>query len=493
MALFTFISLVSSSQVVTENRELQKLPPQLSHNLDKQEKMLPLKMKKVPIYSNNFECNSSHQKLLMATESIYRFSNSYNDKPGLIHDLINKYWQQTIFLSVSNPVSKEYINQITKQDSLLTKQLRKKLLIAFSNALLDGRIDSSTLIQPNSVASLPLTCVKYQWKKGFNLVPSLNLLKNLKISDHAHFPNKTQQKLIQKFKNNNIPLFVVTNCFKQIIISEPSNKILNQRNLKNNLLHWYTDRVLQAQKNQGLYESWFFVNPQDADEYKNYIVSQYNRSSKQHKLTTTSSNLDFYYRLNRDAPAKMEFRLFPDLQEVGKLLKDYKNTKNIFFDKRQNYGKSYFQGQPLYFIEPVIGSKKNKKEKFSIDYFYNIPSDTSLTKYTAVFFSKDSALQGWKYFRKQMKEYNLPLQPNLRVYNLEDFLKDLEVSKDKDSNILFVPSLESYKHIEQQHIKTKGKTNLVMLRECTTTSISTSQLWLKRIILSLTSRQPPTW
>ena len=491
MALFTFISLVSSPQVVTENRELQKLPPQLSHNLDRQEKMLSLKMKKVSIYSNNLKCNSSHQKLFMAAESIYRFSNSYNGKPGLINDLINKYWQQTIFLSVSNPVSKEYINQITKQDSLLIKQLKKKLLIAFSNALLDGRIDSNTLIQSNSTASLPLTCIKYQWKKGFNLAPSLNLLKTFNISDNRHFPTRTQQKLIQKFKNNNIPLFVVTNCFKQIIISEPSNKILNQRNLKNNLLHWYTDRVLQSQKKQGLYESWFFVNPKDADEYKNYIISQYNRSSKQHKLATTSSNLDFYYRLNRDAPVKMEFRLFPDLQEVGNLLQNYKNTKNIFFDKRQNYGKSYFQGQPLYFIEPVIGSKRSTKEKVMIDYYYNIPSDTSLKKYTAVFLSRDTALQGWKYFREHMKEYNLPLKPNLRVYNLEDFLKDLEVSK--ESNILFVPSLESYKHIEQQHIKTKGKTNLVMLREYTTSSISTSQLWFKRIILSLTSRQPPAW
>lgn len=490
MALFNFISLVSSPYVVTENRKLQKLPPQLSHNLYRQEKILSLKMKKAPIYSNQLKSDNSHQKLLIAAESIYRFSNSYSS-PGLIHNLINKYWQQTIFLSVSNSVSKEYINQVTKQDSLLIKQLKKKLLITFSNALLDGHIDSNTVVQLKSTTSLPLNCVKYQWKKGFNLTSPLNLLKNFKIGKHLYFPTKAQQKLIQELRNNNIPLFVVTNCFRQIIVSEPSNKILNQRNLKNNLLHWYTDRVLQSQQNQGLYESWFFVNPKDADEYKNHIVSQYSRSSKQHKLTITSSNLDFYYRLNRDAPAKIEFRLFPDLQEVGKLLKDYKKMKNIFFDKRQNYGKSYFQGQPLYFIEPVVGYNKNKKEKVIIDYYYNIPNDISLTKYTAVFLSQNSALKGWKYFREQMKEYKLPVEPNLRVYNLEDFFKDLEVTKDK--NILFVPGLDSYKHMEKQYMDNKDKMKLVSTSEYTKSSTSTIQLWFRRIILSLTSRQPPIW
>lgn len=491
MALFNFISLVSFPQVVTENRELQKLPPQLTHNLYRQEKILRPKMKKVSIYSNNLKSNNSHQKLLIAAESIYRFSNSYNGNPGLINDLINKYWQQTIFLSVPSPVSKDYINQITKQDGLLIKQLKKKLLITFSNALLDGRIDSNTIVQPNSRTNGSLDCVKYQWRKGFNLTSPLNLLKTFRIGNNLYFPTKTQEKLIQKLKNNNIPLFVVTNCFRQIIVSEPSNKILNQRNLKNNLLHWYTDRVLQGQPNQGLYESWFFVNPKDADEYKNHMVAQYNRSSKQHKLAITSSNLDFYYRLNRDAPAKMEFRLFPDLQEVGKLLKQYKKTRNIIFDKRQHYGQSYFQGQPLYFIEPIVSNKKNKQEKIIVDYYYNIPNDLSLKKYTAVFLTRDSALKGWKYFREQMKEYKLPVEPKLRVYNLEDFLKDLEVTK--DINILFIPGLDSYKQIEQQHLETKGKTKLASTREYTTSSISTGQLWLRRIILSLTSRQPPIW
>lgn len=486
MALFNFISLVSSTQIVTENRELQQLPTQLVHPFHRQEKILSSKMKKFPIYSNN-----SHRKLLIATESIYRFSNSYNGNPTLINDLINKYWQQTIFLSASSPVSKEYINQIIKQDSLLIKQLKKKLLITFSNALLDGRIESNTLVQPSFTTSLPFDCIKYQWKKSFNLMFSFNLLKALKIGKNTYFPTKTQQKLIQKLKNNNIPLFVVTNYFRQIIISEPSNRILNQRNLKNNLLHWYTDQILQVQPNQGLYESWFFVNPKDADEYKNYIISRYSRSSKQHKLSVTSSQLDFYYRLNRDTPAKMEFRLFPDLQEVGKLLKEYKKTKNMVFDKRQNYGTSYFQGQPLYFIEPVLSTKKNNKEKLLINYSYNIPNDISLKKYTAAFLTKDSALKGWKYFREQMKEYNLPVEPKLRVYNLEDFLKDLELTK--ASNILFIPGLDSYKQIEQQHLDTKSKTQLVLTRDYTTSSISTSQLWFKRLILSLTSRQPPIW
>ena len=100
-------------------------------------------------------------------------------------------------------------------------------------------------------------------------------------------------------------------------------------------------------------------------------------------------------------------------------------------------------------------------------------------------------MKGWEYFRESMQDYKLPVQPKLRVYNLEDFLKDLEVNKDND--ILFIPGLESYKHIEQQYLQTKGQTSLVLARDYTHSFFSTSQLWFRRIVLSLTSRQPPTW
>nr|YP_010988344.1 hypothetical protein UYM82_pgp035 [Rhodochorton tenue]WOK79540.1 hypothetical protein [Rhodochorton tenue] len=493
MALFNFTPLVSSSQVFIENRQYQQLElaPQASSNLDVTSKVLYLK--NILKDSNDVNSNNSPRKLLLAAESTYRFSKSHTGNPRLINELLNKYWQQTIFLSLSNPVSKEYLNQLTKQESLIAKHMKQKLLIAFSKALLHGNIDSDTIVEQQNAGNQPFPYIKYRWQKGFNLELPKNVSRIFQNSTDPYFPNRIQNDLVQQLKKNNIPLFAVTNCFKQLIVLEPSSKVLNKKGLKNNLLQWYSDRLLPSKKYQSLYESWFFVNPQDANEYKEHIIAQYTRSSKQHKLSITSSGIDFYYRLNRNAPSRMEFRLFPDLKEVSRLIGEGRHKQNLIFDKRQNHGRSYFQGQPIYFIEPVTCSKKHRLEKITLDYSYNIPGDTSGEKYNAIFFNKATALQGWKNFCEQMKEYNLPSKPILRVYNLEDFLKDMEANDYSASrNFLFVPGSESYQNIEQKYLVDRP-TNVKVINKYAFPYVSTAKLWFQRMIWSLTSRQPPSW
>ncbi len=492
MALFNFISIVSTEKVYINNQMPNIVVSPNYDHVDLQDRCLYPKMQTILSIKNSQKSSYSNQQLLIAAESIYRFSKSYKYTPRLFRSLINKYWQQTIFLSISNPLSKEYISQINKQGLSSNMHLKKKLLITFSNALMHGGIDSNIKYTPNSISALPFTYIKYTWKKGLNIELLNKVLFTLTKSDHKYFPSNKQKDLIRKLKNNNIPLFVITNCFGQLIIAEPSGKILSPRSLPNSIFQWYLDRLPNLQYNQGIYESWFFVNPNDANEYRHYISSMYNRSSLIHNLSTTTSSIDFYYRLNRNTLSRMEFRLFPDLQEVGRLVKDSQFRKNIIFDKRQDYGKSYFQGQPIYFIEPIMCTKNNSLEKSLVNYYYNLEHNVNQKKYNVVFLSKETALKGWQYFRQQMQEYKLPVKPVLRVYNLEDFLKDMENSPQTE-DILVIPSLESYEYIKKQYIYQEEKTSLNMLIRNMNFYKSMAQLWCHRIILSLTSRQPPSW
>jgi hypothetical protein len=491
MALFNCLSLVLSLQVFIENRQHQQPATRAATGPSTRTYLSSLKLLNG---RNRILPYQSQRKLVLAAESIYRFSKSQRENPGLINNLMHKYWEHIIFLSVSNPVSHTYIEQLTKQESLISKQRKRKLLIAFSKALLNGHIDANTIISQDYADKPYPSYIKYKWRKGVNLEFLKNINGIFKSSRKLHRITPIQHNLLQQLKNNQMPLFVVTNCFKQLVISEPTSPGIQKRSLNDNLSQWYYSNFFPNRNSYVRYESWFFVNPRDANEYKEHIINQYSRSAKQHRLITISSGIDFFYFLNRDKSAKVEFRLFPDLAEVGKLITDNQHRQNLVFDKKQNYGRSYFQGQPIYFIEPVICSIKNSFEKASLNYYYSIPGKTNNEKYNAIFLNKDTALRAWQHFRQEMGEYDLPSKPVLRVYNLEDFLKDTESNNQiSNRNFLLIPGHESYYSMQKKYLDIAGQSAVRTIHEYLFPYVFTSKLWLQRAIWSLTSRQPPSW
>ena len=150
--------------------------------------------------------------------------------------------------------------------------------------------------------------------------------------------------------------------------------------------------------------------------------------------------------MNRTAPPRTEFRLFPDLEEVANLLTKKTYRRNLIFDKKQNHGRFHFQGQPIYIIEPVTSNIRNSSKTEVVNYYYQLPKSKNTIKYQAIFFNKDIALQAWQAFCQANPKYKLPSQPVLRVYNLEDFLKDQEQQKPDD--FLLMPTIAvSYTHL----------------------------------------------
>jgi hypothetical protein len=200
--------------------------------------------------------------------------------------------------------------------------------------------------------------------------------------------------------------------------------------------------------------------------------------------------------LNRQSTSNVHFRLLPDLLEVSKLVKMRSYRKDLIFHPKQKYGKSHFQGQPIYLIKSIDNLAHKKNHTKPVNYFYHLPNDPLNKKYNLIFFNKDVALVAWANFRKQMPLMKLPHKPILMVYNLEDFLKDYEHDLDLQTHLhykqfLLVPSKEAYKEISknsEDFIKQKGLQRLY--NRCYPYLLKCA-IWSKRAIWSLTSRQPP--
>jgi len=400
---------------------------------------------------------------------------------------INKYWQETIFLSISNSLSDNYTNKLKSDGLAVYKNQYKKFLLDFNKALANGRIELSEF---TITINQDLPGIKYIWKKGFNFSYPRSLSSILCNKRSPNFPNKVQSFLVKKLKNNEFPIFSVVNRFNQIIISEPSDELIRNKNFVNTIYQWYYHNFLWKKDHIPVYEGLFFINPQDACEYMNYIETQSMCFSKQKDLNIFIGSLDFYYRTVRTSPPKVQFRLIPDLRELGELIYKYKYKENINFHNQQRYGRDYFQGQPIYFIQSVLAKNKQTKQIDLIKYSYNIKTGQLVQPYEAIFMNYETALIAWKKFREQLSYYNLPDTPRVIVYNLEDFLKTCEKNNQIEKrNIVFVPAQETYHFIKQE----KNKKSRLAIPQIIASKILYIKVLTTRIIWSLTSRQPVYW
>lgn len=434
---------------------------------------------------------NSHSHQLNLEDKINGLADQPLISPSFFTRFINRYWQETIFISKSNILSEKYINQLKSDGIIFYGDQYKKFLFDFSKALIKGRI-ITYLNEPqnfNSVSNSK-SDVKYIWRKGFNFLSSgkrsLNLINNYR----NRYLSKSQINLIKRLKCNKLPIFTVTNNLNQMVIAEPSDELVYNSSFVDLFYQWCYSKLLLENDTRPTYEGLFFVNLKDALEYKQYIKHKYinyNLYSNQESLNVTPSSLDFYYKLSHTFHSRLKFYLVPDLEELGSLIYNYQYYKNIVFHKKQKYGKYYFQGQPIYIIQPIYCRNKNTKVTDLVEYLYSINKNNSQEKYTAVFMNYKVALVAWEKFLDKHKQYSLPNKPRILVYNLEDFLNmQKESVYSNRMSFLFVPNSESYKLIkltqQEQH------------SNITVDKIVGQWLYMKvmikRFIWSLTSRQP---
>nr|UAD87778.1 hypothetical protein [Gracilaria textorii] len=404
-----------------------------------------------------------------------------------VRKLINKYWQEKIFLSVSSAYSEKYINQLKLEGILIYKNEQKKFLLDFSRALLSGRIE--TCLNFGEVNSSNNQYISYIWKKGFNFPLPKKWIVSLFDQDSLSL-NNNELIFVNHLQNQPLPLFTITNNLNQIVLADSSEKNIGNLNLMDTIYKWYCGKFITDYKELPLYYGLFFVHPTDAVEYANYIKSKHHTSNKTNQLTLFSSNLSTYYKLNRINVKNLQFRLIPDLEEISRLLYKYKYYRNLKFHKYQKYSKSFFQGQPIYMIEPFFAYNRKTNKMQLLNYYYRPNIDDNTIEYKAIFTNYTTVLRAWRQFRRTKTDYKIPSQPKVFVYNLEDFIRTHEYNNEiKTINILFMPSQKSYDFIKHyRFVKNKNKIQRIFSNKFLDFKILS-----QRIIWSLTSRQPIYW
>jgi len=410
--------------------------------------------------------------------------------------IFNQYWQETIFVSIPNQSSENYINKLKNNGlSIYKANDYKNFLSNFSKALMKGQIKVDLINQSNnntnkkSLSSLRNNniYIKYVWKKGINWYLSLFFSKYNNIKSQLINQNK-----INTIRQTSLPIFTLTNNSNQIIMSESPDQILLNKNILQLFNNLYNKLIVKNINLKTLYTGLFFINPEDAYEYQEYILSKYKISSRDSNIKFFIGQFNLYLRLIKLSINNSDFRLVPDLQEVSELIYNYQYYKNIKIDKDQLYGRNYFQGQPIYIIKPIIVKNKYTGRKHYINYTYNLQTSNKLVKYKAIFFNYQTAMMAWNKFKEDNGQYQFPKLPSIYVSNLEKFLQKSHSDQKQEQSYIFIPSIKTYKFIKSFKEKEKIERKNIWKYNFVSRNLYLKGLF-KRVVWSLTSRQPTNW
>nr|ARW60572.1 hypothetical protein [Polysiphonia sp.] len=483
MILFNLILVYKLVQNYSENRQLCQW--------DLRREYLDVKSE----YLNKNSSLNNANKILLSKNQILNdkvYSNLFiseidNNKfinRDLWRKLINKYIQETLFLSSSNTLSTSYVSKLRASGiSVYKGNEYKNFLYRFNKDLVNGKINvtiNNLDYLSTSISTIQKNIyLKYKWSKFLNF-------KNLFSFMYKKDRSNTIKRDISHLFNFSIPLFVIVNNHKEIVLSESSDQLSKGRAIFNFCSHF----IKQNSNTRALYTGLLFINPQDALEYKQYIQSKYSRSTHLTHIQVIPANIYLYYKLMTTLSENIEFRLIPDLKEISNLIYKYKKYKNISFTSKQKYSHNSFQGQPLYFIKPLYVKKKYSQYTMKVDYLYNFEHNGNYSKHNAGFLNYNTLIGAWKKFKEEYKDYNFPSIPEVSVSNFETFIQN-ESFKKNYTDTIFLPSLQAYNFV-------KGYINTSYQHKQQFKSfVLNKSLYLKtfcfRIFWSLTSRQPINW
>ena len=406
--------------------------------------------------------------------------------PNKIQSFLNTYCQRVIFFYPSNIHSEKYakilrllqnIYNNRQFEQLFFSELNKDLMSGKINSRLKDRLDFAVQNQTSSVFD-----IKYVWRKNFFL-RILNKLSNTLFNKQQLISqNQVNKHTLSALKESKFPVFTLTNKFNQIIVSEPAEEILIGKGAFTTLYNWFLDIFALNSNIRIKYKSWFFVNPKDAIEFRHYIKNKYPASSREHGLNIVAVNLGMYYKLSRANHSRVEFRLIPDLNEVAQLITKYKYQKNLYFHPNQQYGQDYFKGQPIYILQLIDKTNADKDILKHMNYCYHIPQSMQCK---SVFTNYNLALKAKRRLNICGRNNSFNTVIKILVYNLEDVLNDINVSMTLEKQpFLFVPSKDSY-----DFIKYNGQEAFYVLKNISP-YLFNIQLWIKRIVYSLTTKRP---
>lgn len=389
--------------------------------------------------------------------------------------LINKYWQETIFISSSTTSLENYTNRLRSSGlSIYEGNDYKYFLQQFSKDLLNRRINlNATIYNVKDLKDNNNLYVQYKWLKSLN--PSVFFIR---FNQHRINSNFVIDDSIVSF-----PLFVLVNEKQQVILSESSEHSQNYQRLWN----FYSNLTNKAINKKTLYTGLFFTNLDDAKEYLNYISIKYNKSTRGSNIKLVPTTIKMYYQLLAQVNNNIDFRLVPDLREISELLYKYKKYRHVSFHKDQRYGNNYFQGQPLYFIKSSKLKNFSNVNNFKLLYRF---SRNDHVQYEAVFLNYETAFNAWQKYRRKLNNYKLPLNPQIDVLNLETFITTPTYAK-QHQNFIFIPPIKTY-DFAKKYVKNHLEENKALITSFSRYGVNLKS-FMYRVFWSLTTRQPISW
>jgi hypothetical protein len=314
-----------------------------------------------------------------------------------------------------------------------------------------------------------------------------NLFNNQRQAD---FPTQQQKAIVSKLKK--IPIYTVVNGYNEIVIASPRS--MPPKNSIEWLYDKYYDHFLWKEDKGSVSLGLFFVNKEDAETYLQEVCKKDPKGAEEIGLNVKAVGLDTFYELNRTSKPRMQAKLIADLEEIDLLLNEYNYNKLLSFHPKQKYKKQWFQGNPIYLIKINESVSKLNKNKFTLSK-YDFDNELNNDK-KILLFKRDDAYKVWSLYRLRNKELNLPEKPHLEIYNLENYLLDLEKANvNLTQQTIFVPPYDSYMHSKQLVQELQLRTDMSVRKtidQYVATKIKSLQRFYKGMIWLVTSDTLPS-
>lgn len=389
---------------------------------------------------------------------------------GQVQKIFNRFWQQVVFMSAPSKSYDQYMVDLNYLGMHKTYATNKHLISEFSKALLKGSVGSS-LSNESSLFLPSVSSIQYTWRKSLKQKQEkiVSLFQSNVYQDHVRCVKKY---LSRSNSMNHFPLFAVSNYLGQMVISEPPGDLEVGKSSFDYI-------VAPGNQAKTAHQGWFFTSYEDAREYMESINEYYNL--KKNHLKIFACNLSTFYKIIGNFANKVHFRLLPDLEEVGRLTRVYRYYRHVSFHSNQKHSSKYFQGQPLYMLKSKDAYEDSPSNKDGVK---------NLDQYHLVFTSYRTARKVLgKTCLKTLNSRQFKM-PNLVVYNLESLIEDEARSGNNLTySLLLVPSENAYRFTKEHFLNRK----MHLLHGNFLNYVSSMHLWSKRILWSLTSKQPYGW
>ena len=242
--------------------------------------------------------------------------------------------------------------------------------------------------------------------------------------------------------------------------------------LYNQYYNWFIWKEDEGPVTVGL----FFSNKEDAESYLHEVCLKDPRGAQNLGLSVKSTGLDTFYYLNRTSSPRTQVRMISNLEELDLLLSANIKKNLSFVNPKQKYGQNWFKGTPIYIIRTDdINSKKD-----------------TITK-KLVFFSRQDVEKALEAFKKTDTKLNIK-EPTVEIYNLENFLLDLEKSPNNlIQKVRFFPPYSSYQSSSRniEDVKIESSENK-KIKKILNEKVKSVQRFCKGVIWLVTSDTLPS-